>query len=236
MSNIDIVYFDMGNTLVNFKNNKKTTLDSSIEETVCYINRHYGINITHELFKMYYKEWQEKVRIYEAENKEVDILLVLNTFFKRYGLIFTEKEAIQLYKILYHQTFENAQLEPFVLEALLELRKENYKTGVISNMPVYGEVAGEILRGLKIENLFDYYLFSYDIRICKPSLEIFRKAILDNNIPAQNSIMIGNSLENDYFPARQIEMNPILYGTCEKYNSFDNYKLVMERVKRYERN
>lgn len=236
MSNIDIVYFDMGNTLVNFKNNKKNILDSSIEETVCYINRRYGINITHELFKMYYKEWQEEVKTYEAENKEVDILLVLNDFFKKYGLIFTEKEAIQLYKILYHQTFENAQLELFVFEALVELKKENYKTGIISNMPVYSEVAMEILRGLKIDKFFDYYLFSYDIRICKPSLEIFKKAILDNNILAQNSIMIGDSLKNDYFPARQVEMNPILYGASKEYNSFDNYKLIMERVKKYERN
>lgn len=236
MSNIDIVYFDMGNTLVNFKNNKKKTLDSSIEETICYINRHYGINITHELFKMYYKEWQEKVRTFETENKEADILLILNDFFKRYGLIFTEKEAIQLYKVLYHQTFENAQLEPFVFEALLELKKENYKMGIISNMPVYGDVASEILRVLKIDKFFDYCLFSYDIRICKPSLEIFKKAVLDNNIPAQNSIMIGDSLKNDYFPARQIKMHPILYGASKEYDSFDNYKLVMKKVKRYERN
>ena len=176
MNNIDIIYFDVGNTLVNFKNNKKTTLDSSIEETTSYINKYYGINITHELFKTYYEIWQKKVRIYESKNKEVDILPVLNDFFQIYGLTFTEKEAIELYRILYHQTFVNAQLEPFALETLQELKKENYKLGIISNMPIYGDVASEIFRELKINNLFDYCLFSYDIKICKPSLEIFKKA------------------------------------------------------------
>lgn len=68
MNNIDIIYFDVGNTLVNFKNNKKTTLDSSIEETTSYINKYYGINITHELFKTYYEIWQKK---YEYMNQKI---------------------------------------------------------------------------------------------------------------------------------------------------------------------
>ena len=192
--------------------------------------------MTYEVFKKYYETWQKKVQIYESKNKEVDILPVLNEFFKMYGITFTETEAIELYRILYHQTFANAQLEPFVPEALYELRKEIYKTGIISNMPIYGDVSIEIFKGLNIETLFDYYLFSYDIRTCKPSLEIFKRAILDNKIPAAKSIMIGDSLKNDYFPAQQVGINPILYSKIEGHNSFDSYKHIMKKVKKYERN
>ena len=235
MNSIDIIYFDMGNTLVNFKNNKKTTFDSSMEEIIGYINRQYNIKIAYEILKKYYETWQKKVQLYESKNQEVDITITLNEFFQQYGITFSEEEAMELYKVFYRQTFNNAQLEPYAAETLYEIKKK-YKTGIISNMPIYSEVTKEIFKILKIDTLIDYYLFSYDIKICKPNLEIFRKAILDNKIPAINSVMIGDSIKNDYLPAQQIGMYPILYGNNKEYNCFDDYRKMIEKVKKYEKN
>lgn len=235
MANIDIIYFDMGNTLVNFKNNKKTTLDTSIEETTDYINKQYNLRLSHETVKQYYEYWQTQIRLYQMHHQEVDITMVLNQFFNGYGLTFTEEMAIELYKVFYRQTFNNAQLEPYVAEILEEIQTD-YKIGVISNMPIYSDVTKDIFRMLKIDALIDYYLFSYDIKICKPSPEIFRKATIDTNISANNSIMVGDSLQNDYLPAQQIGMHPLLYGKNDQYNSFSDYREMMVKVKKYERN
>ncbi len=98
--------------------------------------------------------------------------------------------------------------QPEAAETLTELQRRGHRQGVISNAQFYtGIELAELLPAV-----FDPALIflSCDLGVAKPDLTAFRLA-RDKVAPAE-CVMIGDSLENDIAPARQLGFTVIHFG------------------------
>ena len=92
---------------------------------------------------------------------------------------------------------------PYVLE---KLKSTGYKLGIIANQQVGLE---QRLDKWRISKYFDVIVSSYDAGVSKPDKKIFFKAIEKAGAKPQDCLMIGDRLDNDIIPAKEIGMKTI---------------------------
>jgi putative hydrolase of the HAD superfamily len=109
-------------------------------------------------------------------------------------------------------------LYPGVVDALVELRKNNIRLGIVSNAQFYTPIDLTLLMrdqsGDRIDDyleLFDTDLvfYSYEYGYSKPNQLLFRKlfdALYELHILPQQTVFIGNDLRIDIEPARDAGM------------------------------
>lgn len=100
------------------------------------------------------------------------------------------------------------QLEQFYVEALplLDELRQYYKIGIIANQSLTG---AELLKKWQLQDKVDFVHSSADLGIAKPNLEIFKIALKSCDCEPENACMIGDRLDNDIFPAKQLGMKTI---------------------------
>jgi REG-2-like HAD superfamily hydrolase len=102
---------------------------------------------------------------------------------------------------------------------LLEiLSRRKIAMGIISN---FDDRLSDIVQGLKIRHYFSFILTGYEIGAEKPSLDMFVRALQDNDCDAANALHIGDSLEKDYYPAKRLGMNALLVNRGSKRQELD---------------
>lgn len=101
---------------------------------------------------------------------------------------------------------------PGTRETLLALQRD-YRLGIISNsdggMP-------DLFRRLELADCFETMIDSGNVGFQKPHPEIFRAALREINLPANESVYVGDVYSIDYTGARAVGMQAILmdpYGT-----------------------
>ena len=100
----------------------------------------------------------------------------------------------------------SAKLYPESREVLEELRKQNIKLGLISNLALpYKEPFFE----LGLNEYFNEVLFSCDIGLRKPDSKIYHKMIRNLNINPAQVLMAGDSVSADVDGPRSIGMNAV---------------------------
>lgn len=92
---------------------------------------------------------------------------------------------------------------PYVLE---KLKSTGYKLGIIANQQAGLE---QRLDKWRISKYFDVIVSSYDAGVSKPDKKIFFKAIEKAGAKPQDCLMIGDRLDNDIIPAKEIGMKTI---------------------------
>lgn len=110
---------------------------------------------------------------------------------------------------IYSENFRMA-LKPDARDVLSELNK-NYELGIISN-----SMSGLSRDFLAREGLLDYFkviVVSRDVRIRKPSPEIFRHALELLGAEAHETAHVGNSLEEDVAGAKAAGMRSVLLSS-----------------------
>lgn len=103
---------------------------------------------------------------------------------------------------------------------LLQNLKQKYKLGIIANQL---EGAKERLANWKILQYFDLIVSSAEVGIAKPNTEIFKLALQQAECAACNAVMIGDRLDNDIIPAKNIGMKTVWVrqGYCGLWNIVD---------------
>lgn len=116
-------------------------------------------------------------------------------------------EAIHYFKLEktpWHS--EDEKLFPYTIDTLNYLKQKGYKLGIIAN-----QVTGTSDR-LANWNMLDYFsvIASSDILgVAKPDKSIFETALDMANCKAQNAVMVGDRMDNDILPAKEIGMKTI---------------------------
>lgn len=89
---------------------------------------------------------------------------------------------------------------------ILEILSKKYKLGVIAN-----QVAGtkERLDNWEICKYFDVVVASAEAGCAKPDLKIFNLALEQAGCKPNDAVMIGDRLDNDIVPAKQIGMKTV---------------------------
>ena len=86
------------------------------------------------------------------------------------------------------------------------LKKRGYNLGIIAN-----QIAGteERLESFGLLKYFDAIATSAEFGIAKPDKAIFEKALEMADCKAENSVMVGDRLDNDIRPAKAIGMKTV---------------------------
>ncbi|MGM9977529.1 MAG: HAD family hydrolase [Clostridium sp.] len=115
-------------------------------------------------------------------------------------------EAIKLYNLklpAWHS--EDEILYPRTIDCL-KLLNQKYKIGIIANQP-FGTKSR--LKTFGILQYIDLIISSAEEGVAKPDLKIFEMALKRSGCKAENTIMIGDRLDNDIKPAKSIGMKTI---------------------------
>ena len=89
---------------------------------------------------------------------------------------------------------------------VLQQLKRNYRLGIIAN-----QISGlnERLTEFGLDGLFDYIVSSAECGYNKPDTQLFTFALKKANCMPNESIMIGDRIDNDIAPAKQVGMHTI---------------------------
>lgn len=122
---------------------------------------------------------------------------------------------------LYEQFGSNSswKVTEGVPEMLTDLKKNGFKTAVVSN---FDERLPLVLKQLNLDTFFDHLVTSVAARAEKPSTKIFEYALERAGVSAEESLHVGDSYEEDVLPARSIGMQAILFD--EKHESDKSQK------------
>lgn len=99
------------------------------------------------------------------------------------------------------------RLFPETLEVLEELRRLQYKLGVISN---FDSRVYSVMKGLKILSYFDSVTISSETGYAKPHPEIFKAAIRAAAVPPNRILLIGDNLADDVQAGASAGLHTIL--------------------------
>ena len=89
---------------------------------------------------------------------------------------------------------------------VLKTLHQHYKIGIIANQ-LPNLLAR--LRNFGIDSYIDLIISSADVGLAKPNLAIFKLALQQANCLAEHAVMIGDRLDNDILPAKQLGMRTI---------------------------
>jgi haloacid dehalogenase superfamily, subfamily IA, variant 3 with third motif having DD or ED/haloacid dehalogenase superfamily, subfamily IA, variant 1 with third motif having Dx(3-4)D or Dx(3-4)E len=89
---------------------------------------------------------------------------------------------------------------------VLQLLSAKYKLGIIANQT---DGLCDRLKNWEIFKYFSLIISSWDYQIMKPDSRIFQTAVEKSGCKPSETIMIGDRLDNDIFPAKAIGMNTI---------------------------
>ncbi len=90
----------------------------------------------------------------------------------------------------------------FVLQSL----SQKYKLGIIANQT---DGLVDRLKSWGILKYFSFIISSWDYKIMKPDIKLFQIALEQSRYKASETVMVGDRLDNDIFPAKAIGMKTI---------------------------
>lgn len=103
----------------------------------------------------------------------------------------------------YHHELETMYEDaPQVLKAL----SEKYELGVIANQ---ANGLRERLQSFGLLQYFKYVISSWDVKVMKPDIRIFEHALKAANCLPQDTVMIGDRIDNDTAPAQSLGMKTV---------------------------
>ena len=88
----------------------------------------------------------------------------------------------------------------------LKLLSQKYKIGIIANQPLGTQ---ERLNKMKIDKYINLVISSAEEKVSKPDLKIFQLALDRVGCSADNTVMVGDRLDNDIVPAKAVGMKTI---------------------------
>ncbi len=110
------------------------------------------------------------------------------------------------------ETFRSKLIDSFefkseVLEFAKKL-KDHYKLALVSNH--LEDWFKEINDNYRLNDVFDVIVTSYDLKVAKPDLEIFKEAVRQLDVEPEECIYIDD-LEENISPAKELGMKMILF-------------------------
>ena len=188
---IDTFIFDIGNVLVQF--NWKETYDSIFDKETSDIIAKATVGN-----EECWRELDKGVKTYDE---------LIEMFVNNAGGY--EKEIKKALEAIY----ENLYIHPYAVSWLKELKEKGYKVYILSNFGDYTfNVAKKYFEFLKYA---DGSLISYEVKMLKPSFEIY-KAVCDKfGIIKENAVFLDDS-EMNIEGAREFGLNGIVFENYDQ--------------------
>jgi putative hydrolase of the HAD superfamily len=115
------------------------------------------------------------------------------------------------------------KLFPETLEVLEELRRLQYKLGVISN---FDSRVYSVMESLRILSYFDTVTISSETGYAKPHPEIFKSAIRAAGVPGNRILFVGDSLADDVQAGAAAGLHTMLIDRRGRYSGSDGVPVI----------
>lgn len=124
-----------------------------------------------------------------------------------FGLEIDRAEGAGLLDAAYVSGVEGGKAPfPDALEVLTELRRRGFRLGAVTNRAFGGERFRADLRDAGLDIGWDAEAVSVEVGYLKPHPAIFERALEELNVPAAETVMVGNSLAEDVAGAQRLGM------------------------------
>ncbi|MDP3780799.1 MAG: HAD-IA family hydrolase [Nitrosopumilaceae archaeon] len=192
MSKFQLVLFDIGGVLVNWR-------DAWLYHVV---SEKFGV--------------QEKILTSECEKEIVNLhtgKISENEFWRKIGKKVKSSELQKVKKSLIHDTFKDkAKLNNSILKMVKKIQENKIKVGVLSNLE---KTTHTILEEFGFLDIFEFQVYSHKIGFAKPDRRIFKYVL--GNVPFKSSeiFFIDDKISNVQV-ANSIGIKSIKYVNAKK--------------------
>ena len=215
MKDIDVFFFDMGSTVLDFHASKKS--DIEMEETGLlkvkkYIEKMYYFIDIKKLNLEVFQPWLEYINTSRKEmlqEKRIDEMIY--EYFMKNNILLNRDEINKILKLHYSEFANEVVINDGFIEAASYLKKKDKKLGIISNISYPEKIFIDIFKKLKIYHLFDDYMFSYSNVYMKPHKSMYICPLMKFKVMSKQTIMIGDNYKTDILGAKALGIKTCLY-------------------------
>ena len=227
MKNISHVFFDLDHTLWDFERNSALAFQQIFSEHhisvdfPAFLKEYKPINLAY--WKLYREERISKEKLRYSRLREAFDLL-------EYTI--SDELINQLSKDYINALPNHNFLMDGAME-VLEYLKPKYQLHIITNG--FKEVQHLKMEKSKIMHFFDEVITSESVGVKKPNPLVFHHALEKANAKAENSVMIGDSLEADIEGAKACDFLTIFYNFEKRKGLSENITSVhhLLEIKQY---
>lgn len=203
-----VIFFDVGDTLISFNKKGKESEKRKLGELylLSYLQEHFPTITMESLTEGFLNPWYQKMEERSKTKTEFAIDELLNEYLKEVDGYLSYPACIDAIRVYFRPHLEYLETEKNLYDTLRTLKDNGYQMAIISNTPYFKEVNMDSIDEVGISNIFDEMIFSYDVGICKPKIDIFEYALRLMKVKAEECVMVGDSLINDMEPASRLGM------------------------------
>ena len=149
-------------------------------------------------------------------------------FFIKYEQLVLKGDGFDVDSNIAGQIWDNVRNTPHdillfddSLPALVELHSFGIILGIISNYNMNGQ---DLLKQLGIDKILQFAITSHDTGFLKPHSPIFKVALEQAGVAAEEAIYVGDQYYSDILGARNVNINPLLinrYSDDEQLHGVD---------------
>jgi len=139
-----------------------------------------------------------------------------------------DKKLIRLAEKIHSQLFHDSliNIDPKSLKALAELKRKGKKLGLISNAYRHAMSGWE---KSPLKPYFNDALFSFDVGLVKPEIEIYLKALGNLELTPGNTLYVGDGANHELEGAKKVGLTTVL--TTEYLQFLNDHHL--DRLRQY---
>ncbi len=224
LMNYKHIFFDLDDTLWDFRRNSKETLLELFEH---YNLAEAGKEVIdqQEFLTRYYAINQELWKQYRENNIDHQTLRMV-----RFERIFTQFEIDMPHQLVKQFSDDYLDMAPTKshlcdhAQELLDYLKGKYELHIITNG--FSDIQLVKITSAKLGDYFNVVVTSGCTGYKKPSTQIFEYALRQAGAKTQESIMIGDSLEADIAGAKNSALDHVFYNPLQKAHKEEVYKEI----------
>lgn len=211
-SEIKGVFFDSADTLLHMEPSPSQIFADACAKCGLMVKER-------EISEIYYRLQNEyKLRTdreHTQEERKAHFENFNNRIFKEIGV---KAPVSEIHQIIYAEFSRKRKWVPFpeVREVLNFINKTNLIIGLVANWDTGLKKQYE---KLNLASFFDFFVASTEVGFEKPDPQIFRIALSQVSLNANEVIYVGNELEADIFCPQKIGMTPVLVDRDSKIES-----------------
>jgi len=200
---IKAVLFDLGDTILEFGRISKTkAFRAGAKSTHAFLKAH-GQPVSR--FSWYFLRNLVRLRmkylIANLTRRDFDSLEVLQKVGAKGGVKLSAPQWEEFAWLWYESLGRCARIEEDLARTLDTLKRMGLKLGIVSNTFVNRASLERQLRELGLLEFFRVQVYSYELHVRKPSLEIFRIAAAKIEESPEKILFVGDRIDNDIRPA-----------------------------------
>ena len=210
MSYTDLI-FDLYGTLVDIHTEES---DEVWEKTAVFFG-FYGAHYSGEELKKAFRDAMQQCKIAAGQSYEcfpdIPFELAMAQLFRAKGVEDADRLGFQAAQLFRIASMEYIRLYPHVMEALEHLRKKGYRLWLLSN--AQRVFTAYELRHLQLDDKFDGIYISSDYGCRKPDSRFLGALLQEQNLQAENCLMIGNDRDTDIAGAKAMGLDTLYMHT-----------------------